>query len=620
MRYSILFLIGIIFYFIVTIEYFKIGGQKLITPYNPKQSWKNPGPIYYRISDGSCRLGLLADQYKNPDGDQDPDIKNILNMTKLTSKEYGGEVGDRGHFFIKRAHRNRRSSTSLAALAVATLPEHNTYVTSTTRFSGDVDENQVNTLECAKPGGPEMRPLPYKIKCMAPSIYKLHAHGSLMKPISMNTTGTIGKSLFTLDRNHAQLTFPIPKNVTIVSYLNPSTPIFCSFNVDVSQDPTYFCERMKDSYNYLNSRPYGPPRGRVRELEAFGLYTSTGYTLLGGRGESTQYDAPSGRYIELLLTPQEDPKQMHLPNLVKCGNTFPRGGRSYWDIPRESSDKDTASQNDLDVIRTGVKFSTKNLKVGTRHPAGHHPRPGTDHIEWYLSDMVDKVVAIDRQINGNNHPIELHLFTCHTMQLEPKKGEKFYDMKDKIDASMRYHTSTDREKILHWMSNNRQDPRELNALYAQRSIELLDENNETITKERLNNVAQDIRNRCNKCTFSSTDETIDKTNCPDGYVTTVYMDESTDNRKKLLGYNAFEKIQEPDCKLDCNPGYSQTMNSTFNYVTKGKCKHDTTTNKFEGHAGKYQTRWIGKQSPEVNIECERSMINKLCGVVTSGAN
>ena len=117
MKYLILFLIGIILYFIVTIEYFNVGGQKLVTPDFPKAEWKHPGPIYYRISDGSCRLGLLAEKYDNI-----PLIKNILEKTKLNNtRRYAREVVDSSSRYVGPAWNKSVSTDGVY------LPRHDTY-------------------------------------------------------------------------------------------------------------------------------------------------------------------------------------------------------------------------------------------------------------------------------------------------------------------------------------------------------------------------------------------------------------------------------------------------------------------------------------------------------------
>lgn len=569
MSYLILFLIGIIFYFIVTIEYFNVGGQKLITPLFPKESWREDGsePIYYRISDESCRLGLLYDKYDYPA------IKEILEKTKLdTSTQYGKEVGESESRFATNFMWGYGDYISDENLY---LPEHNTYVAN----------NVVARLQCTKPGDPR---LSYGIKCNLPSIYKINMHGILPPAISQSKLNDLGKPYIPLNDSYGQRTFRIPPNVTIVSYFGVHTLDFtCAGRHDL--EPRFFCDRMRDSTKHLTSNP------SLRSTEAFGLYTSIDDSAINTPIE----DAPHGHYIEVLLSTRVD---RNLPNLIKCGNTSQLSNVSLDSNPveGESGNKNNVTQLDLDVIYNNGPpiFSTNNLRTGLKDWS----EPPEEMNKWYLSDMVDKVVAIDEVINGPGKPIEIHLFSCHSMMRGGGSNSP---------TNTRYYHSDDSDKriIMRWMSNNRQNPSESNVQYAKDSIKLVEIDSERELEEaELSNVLREIESNCNKCTFPE-QEGVDKSRCPDGHVTNEYMDTSTDDNEKLLGYNAV-KVIEPTCKLRCNPGYTQSLSSMFRDFTEGECKKNNNNNKFEGNTrlgSVFQAR-----PSDVNITCVRQN-NRLSG-------
>ena len=624
MRYFILFLIGIIFYFIITKEHFNVGGQKLITPDFPKVEWRGDD-LYYRVSDGSCRLGLLADRYDNSN-----DIKEILSKTKFSDRNFGrASQQDTKIQYIKEYEYDNPRVPSLHSRTVEDtrylgyngdidntmpslktdgvfLPKHNTYGIRT----GNVTFPNESLL-CTKPNG---NPLQYQIKCKVPSIYYINMHGRLPPPILDILLTHLTYDSFSLGAlfegvelegaaEFGQRTFKLPPNVTIISYVDIHHKNLCQAG-ELHTGPVAVCTNLTNPEDQIN-KPIA-----FSDNQAFGLF----------RGE----------YLEILLSKQQSPSQeerdaaaaaarymspdVYMPSLIKCGTTESQNSAARLhanpDILVGAGSENEVYPIDIQTIQNNEPFfSRRNLEFDTNLPdedsTGHgllrngYPEQGIRY--WYLSKLVQKIVSIDAKIHGENNPIEIHLFTCHALSIAasgavPASGRGLQT------GNTRYHDGYDKLNIIKWLSHNRLDPRpggvdNPNKQYAVDNINIVDAAGNVVEQAGLSAVKTNIERECKTCTFPN-QEGVEKERCPDnGLVINEYK---TDHK---LRYNAIKDIRESECTLACQePLYYRPFFN--NDVITGKCKAVDRSTDYKGYP-RLGSDLLGSDLESVRITCRK---------------
>ena len=247
-------------------------------------------------------------------------------------------------------------------------------------------------------------------------------------------------------------------------------------------------------------------------------------------------------------------------------------------------DKNNVSRLDLQVIKNNnPAFAERNLAFSTTTPWGDSKQSPSNF--WHLSDIVDKILSIDRAFNVEGTHIEIHLFTCHAIstsddrEIEPLKSD--YDLAESQNV-IRSHVANDKFEIITWMDNNRENPEVSNNAYARNNIDLVDETGTIVPEEDLHKVLSDIDDMCVKCRFPEK-EGVNTELCPNyGGVTNEYLIDSNDN-EPFLGYNAVDRdLKESDCILKCqDPDWYSPMFTRD--IPIGKCKADSIVPEYEGY-------------------------------------